>query len=51
MAVKLAIAEEFRAIGSIDAARELAREVAALADEPLQSRAQQLIAQLDLERR
>lgn len=46
IAVKLALAEEFRALGSLDAARDMAREVEALADEPLKSRARHLLGQL-----
>ncbi|WP_244618255.1 FimV/HubP family polar landmark protein [Rhodoferax sediminis] len=46
LATKLALAEEFRAIGDSDGARALAEEVIAQASGSLKARAQQLIAEL-----
>jgi pilus assembly protein FimV len=46
LATKLALAEEFNAIGDADGARSLAEEVVAEASGDLKSRAQRLLAEI-----
>jgi pilus assembly protein FimV len=46
LATKLALAEEFNAIGDADGARSLAEEVLAEASGDLKSRAQKLLAEI-----
>ena len=46
LATKLALAEEFNAIGDADGARSLAEEVLAEASGDLKSRAQRLLAEI-----
>ena len=46
LATKLALAEEFNAIGDADGARSLAEEVVAEASGDLKSRAQKLLAEI-----